>query len=1701
MVEGEAVTYTNPKKDQDNNVESAVVKDNKLDGDKGNNDNRANVESEKLTESFFKQVIPTVKPGIENSEFINPEVNEGKEDYTTVDNKEVNENVQQEVKEDSKHDVEGNDTKADNHVLNHNERRDKRNKKFNHNAGRNNEDKPSDKKKSNGYYSKVLEGTQGDVTEEFMVNRFIPKGLLKLLPMDSNILKNVDAKFYHRGNDDGVTREYKHFDVDDQPASGIPYDRLKDDYHMLIWNKPTIRGMVNANNNMCYIVKDACYKNEHFDTSIAKISMMQFVHEQGILTYSGCYESNWLNNTKGKTAPYITFALNNGAIIEALPGIKRLGLSVLATIQFYQTGTHFGEQYSYVCDGEKVVGMSRGKAGFWCDENLPKDFDKIQGAIGDGYYIHTLARIGNQRIIVLDKIAVDEIPIKYNNEYVEEVDDNIMKRFVQKKNNLMGLNLVEMQIEKTVRIDPEVEDNLELKLQWYWRVIDILLEFVLMYSIFPWYIYFLLIPLKWVVLFEEGIDPGLILMSDGMFNMYIKVVLHLIGFPVALYKLAVLLYLWYKGGMVLFIDKIDWDTLYIFLWNSPILTLGFRIYILFRLVVRLVEIYFEPPNIDLRLGRNVHLYGKHAKDFFLFMQESKGDQLPWGFYYVDCCNIIRLPQGHSKVNYTNLFDAVIKYNMKCGHQVNSAVVKFYDLFGHVNLGVATEDFGIIQEAMRSKIVPITTMVSFRYNPQQERPYVMWQLVSESTYLEYCAPTLDEKTVIGAASNRLLQTLPLNRAETLEETINRYMSFYNKYAAPVEVPDEIPVLDRYTGRKFKKYLRALESAGSDNPFYSTFLKNEALPVENLLKKPVRIITPNTPKFNVTYLNFFHEFETMLLQSVDYRDNERIFAKGLNLDSRGSIIAKLCSEWNYVIPIDFKNFDAHHRGQNYEAEMWFYNQIGLPASVSKKLIKAHKSGCIDVDFACRCSGDLFTGSGNCLAVASLLAPFFDKCRILCDGDDTLIFTNNKHIATEIIPYLYERGYELTCDEIIDCKSDQSIIPFCQVNYDRKGVYTKDPVRILSKAANVTLSINADPSHLIYGKLQGLAVWSQIGVNFEELRFITQDLIDDVDPYSVNWYKMQEISENADRGKMVSVHLTGLFLEVCQRTSTILKSTAAMETLLHHVVPRKVTRALRLKVLKEVIRGKVREVVNNNSLEYLRENFGSKLKVQRVEISYLTKQVSLYGLTQFQVCTSTTDSLESPSTLYHHIPEWLAGHTQLHQTIIQSKEQHMTASQKCQPSGEQSPEQSTCQEESTYQEVCSAKHQATNVQEVEMQTTHTRSISDTKCHHQIQQEQLASTSHMTSSLGHRRSQIHMKLAECMEQFKENSSSTKDQKKLKSSQECSQQKTQEGSSLKSSSRQEDLASSQTSSLQLENCQCQPKMDSVSVMEIQESKQPKTQQTGQSSSLTTCGGQSQQVNQNQNKPQDSIQQDLNTLQTEEETQTSLDHVSSEQSTEACHQQQDQSISSIGSHTESETARNQDTSRSSLLLTLLRQVAQSGWTKKIEMVSVQLQCGEITPLTLQEEVIQCVIRTLERLQHQYQQHIQLNEEDLNIAVTGTLLFDQLKGHEVYKLFIGDEDIADMKDNNIYVDDVAELVLLQMFRYNMKINETTPLCAKRLLELQYAECCDHYYANQLMNCCSYIVADWSNYLDEPNEQENIDPIEEQLRFLEEEQEEY
>lgn len=613
---------------------------------------------------------------------------------------------------------------------------------------------------------------------------------------------------------------------------------------------------------------------------------------------------------------------------------------------------------------------------------------------------------------------------------------------------------------------------------------------------------------------------------------------------------------------------------------------------------------------------------------------------------------------------------------------------------------------------------------------------------------------DMQSIRGTITNRLLQTIP--ECQITEKDfftmIRKFWKDNGKAQYEADDLDEIPDLSNYRGMKRLKYVRAMEGMDNGKPFYQCFLKNEMLPLENLDKKPTRLITPNTAVFNVVNLNFFHKFETDLLSME--RHGARVFAKGCTYDERLEILTLRRTQYKYVCPIDFKNFDAHHRYTSYLAELDFYAWLGLNADTVNRLKNARRGGMLDCLFPSRASGDLFTGSGNCLVVASMLNAFSDRLEITCDGDDTLLWFNEVAVYAEVERRLYELGFEISSDGIHS--TDQKLmIQFCQMTYDLdNGTYWFDLNRRMNKLLNISYASGSDPTNTIVGKVQGLVQLRQFGITFPELRLIAQSNIDDKDLVDEEtYYKViaAEGSEHYAIGHHHSLHLTGLIGKICQKVNELITQGRVrkvrpiqLEVIgIQETEHAKVHALEVLELLRKVVREEIQDLLHSRDV-----NYGSLLTIQVQELRGLSQEVSRYGLTQLQDCTNIISSTILDSNSRPLIVLSPPEHAMLHTTRTLIKKLNTKMYLSCNHNSDQSGSRSPSPSPSPSHHQPSPEHHQRNQQketEVTVLTSDTRSTQQqtesSMCTSNIQ---LHSSPHNLTEEHHQQRQDHTKLVE---------------------------------------------------------------------------------------------------------------------------------------------------------------------------------------------------------------------------------------------------------------------------------------------------------------------------------------------------------------------
>lgn len=479
--------------------------------------------------------------------------------------------------------------------------------------------------------------------------------------------------------------------------------------------------------------------------------------------------------------------------------------------------------------------------------------------------------------------------------------------------------------------------------------------------------------------------------------------------------------------------------------------------------------------------------GKHRHDMIKTYKENPIDpvtSLPFGYYIVNEDRITQVPQGHPQANYTNVLRLVEFYCEKMKWQKTSYVSVYNATFDCMTPHIKSDCNNSFFEQEESMIREITSSTEFKINPPNEDKAFGIRLSDHDNLRDYVCSKIDRRTLTAGTAARVLRG-GIQSRHSVEEHQKLLTDFWFTMVGKTYYKvDPTADISRYKGKKYRKYLQAFLdfSWKSYKVAYNSFIKVETLPSANLHKKAFRFIVPNRKDFNLANLNFFHHFEVDLLHTE--HNGLPLFAKGCTYEERWKIINEYADRYLYCIPIDFKNFDAHHCKNAYRAEMMFYAVLGLAKEIALDLADAKTYGVVEHAMALRRSGDLFTGSGNCLVVLSLLYKFIKEndIGVFCDGDDTLLFVNERSIFDDIKNHLEDYGYEIDDEpNYIDLKEEDWEIPYCQTYYSKEGYYVNTE-RLLNKMMNVVGTSIESVTRTILGKLQAVAYFEKLGIEFD-------------------------------------------------------------------------------------------------------------------------------------------------------------------------------------------------------------------------------------------------------------------------------------------------------------------------------------------------------------------------------------------------------------------------------------------------------------------------------------------------------------------------------------------------------------------------------------------------------------------------------------------
>jgi len=224
---------------------------------------------------------------------------------------------------------------------------------------------------------------------------------------------------------------------------------------------------------------------------------------------------------------------------------------------------------------------------------------------------------------------------------------------------------------------------------------------------------------------------------------------------------------------------------------------------------------------------------------------------------------------------------------------------------------------------------------------------------------------------------------------------------------------------YNGRKRVVYQNAVDSLNSRgltvaDSYVSTFLKAEKINFTAKIDPAPRVIQPRSPRYNVEVGRYLKLYEKRLFTGFAGVFGYPVVVKGMNAQQVGELFA---NHWQrYRRPcgfgIDATRFDQHVSVDALRWEHSVYNGAFQDRKLANLLKWQERNKGIArtegyrLDYTvegCRMSGDINTGMGNCLIMASIVLAYIedrgidarlvnngDDCVVICDQSDEGLFS---------------------------------------------------------------------------------------------------------------------------------------------------------------------------------------------------------------------------------------------------------------------------------------------------------------------------------------------------------------------------------------------------------------------------------------------------------------------------------------------------------------------------------------------------------------------------------------------------------------------------------------------------------------------------------------------------------------------------------------
>lgn len=253
---------------------------------------------------------------------------------------------------------------------------------------------------------------------------------------------------------------------------------------------------------------------------------------------------------------------------------------------------------------------------------------------------------------------------------------------------------------------------------------------------------------------------------------------------------------------------------------------------------------------------------------------------------------------------------------------------------------------------------------------------------------------------------------------------------------------------YVGRKRGIYERAYESlmvraVCVRDAWVNTFVKAEKVNFQKKGDPAPRVIQPRSPRYNLEVGRYLKLFEKELCAGFCRVWGYPVVLKGLNAHEVGGWLAAHWGEFRRPVGVglDASRFDQHVSLDALRFEHSVYNSVFRSPELARLLrhqLRNHgiarvegKRVDYDVDGR-RMSGDINTGMGNCLLMASMVIAYCEhvgiKFRLANNGDDCVVFCEADDLPRldGIDRWMLDFGFTLTREEPVFVLEQ---VEFCQ------------------------------------------------------------------------------------------------------------------------------------------------------------------------------------------------------------------------------------------------------------------------------------------------------------------------------------------------------------------------------------------------------------------------------------------------------------------------------------------------------------------------------------------------------------------------------------------------------------------------------------------------------------------------------------------------